>query len=73
LLTFGHGAAGETELAALIRANRIKAVVDIRGVPKSRAHPHACAQAMVRWVPDLSGATYELRPALGGFRRACPK
>jgi uncharacterized protein (DUF488 family) len=27
---------------------------------------------MARWVPDLSGASYEWRPALGGFRKPRP-
>jgi uncharacterized protein (DUF488 family) len=27
---------------------------------------------MARWVPDLSGAGYEWRPELGGFRKARP-
>jgi uncharacterized protein (DUF488 family) len=27
---------------------------------------------MARWVPDLSGASYERRPALGGFRKPRP-
>ncbi len=27
---------------------------------------------MARWVPDLSGACYEWRPELGGFRKARP-
>jgi uncharacterized protein (DUF488 family) len=69
LLTFGHGAAGEIELAALIRVNRIAGVADVRSVPKSRVHPHVWADAMARWVPDLAGASYEWLPALGGFRK----
>ncbi|MBV8148654.1 MAG: DUF488 domain-containing protein [Candidatus Eremiobacteraeota bacterium] len=72
LLTFGHGAASETDLAALIRANGIRAVVDIRSVPKSRAHPHVWAEAMAQWVPDLSAASYEWLRALGGFRKPRP-
>ncbi len=72
LLTFGHGAASEVELAALIRANGIRAVADVRSIPKSRAHPHVWAEEMARWVPDLADASYEWRPALGGFRRARP-
>src|SRR5579863_3611378 len=72
IYTFGHGTAGETELASLIRATCVKAVVDVRSVPKSRAHPHVWADRMARWVPDLSGASYEWRPALGGFRKARP-
>jgi len=69
IYTFGHGTAGEVELAALIRAAGVKAVVDVRSVPKSRAHPHVWAERMALWVPDLSGASYEWRPALGGFRK----
>jgi uncharacterized protein (DUF488 family) len=69
LWTFGHGTAGEVELAALIRREGIQAVVDVRSVPKSRAHPHVWTDRMARWVPDLSGASYQWRPELGGFRK----
>jgi uncharacterized protein (DUF488 family) len=27
---------------------------------------------MARWVPDLAGASYDWRPALGGFRKTRP-
>jgi uncharacterized protein (DUF488 family) len=56
-------------LAGLIRAAGVAAVADVRSVPKSRAHPHVWAERMARWVPDLSGATYEWRRELGGFRK----
>jgi uncharacterized protein (DUF488 family) len=69
LFTFGHGTADEVELAALIRGAGIGSVVDVRSVPKSRAHPQAWMEAMARWVPDLSGASYQWSPALGGFRK----
>jgi uncharacterized protein (DUF488 family) len=72
LLTLGHGSASEIDLAALIRGNRIRAVVDVRSMPKSRAHPHVLAETMARWIPDLSGASYQWRPALGGFRKPRP-
>jgi uncharacterized protein (DUF488 family) len=72
LLTFGHGAAGEVDLAALIRGAGISTLVDVRSIPKSRAHPHVWAQAMARWVPDLAGASYEWHPELGGFRKTRP-
>lgn len=72
IYTFGHGTAGEVELAALIRAAGVKSVVDVRSVPKSRAHPHVWAERMALWVPDLSDASYQWRPALGGFRKARP-
>jgi uncharacterized protein (DUF488 family) len=73
LLTFGHGAAGELDLAALIRGSGISTVVDVRSIPKSRAHPHVWAQVMARWIPDLAGASYEWQPELGGFRKTRPE
>lgn len=73
LLTFGHGAAGEVDLATLIRAAGIERVIDVRSVPKSRAHPHVWSDQMARWVPDLAGAHYEWRQELGGFRRTIPE
>jgi uncharacterized protein (DUF488 family) len=69
MLTFGHGTAGEVDLAGLIRANGIRAVADVRSVPKSRANPHVARERMALWVPDLSGATYQWVPSLGGFRK----
>jgi uncharacterized protein (DUF488 family) len=45
LLTLGHGTASEVDLAALMRANGIRSVIDVRSVPKSRAHPHPRADS----------------------------
>lgn len=73
IYTFGHGTAGEVDLAALIRGAGVAAVVDVRSVPKSRAHPHVWAERMAQWVPDLSGASYEWRRELGGFRKTSPQ
>lgn len=72
IFTFGHGTADAVELAALIRDADVRAVVDVRSVPKSRVHPHVWAERMAQWVPDLSGATYEWLPELGGFRKSRP-
>jgi uncharacterized protein (DUF488 family) len=72
LFTFGHGTADEVELAALIRGAGIQSVVDVRSIPKSRAHPHAWMEQMAKWVPDLSGASYQWSPGLGGFRKPHP-
>ncbi len=72
LYTLGHGTAGEVELAALIRGASVKAIADVRSVPKSRAHPHVWAERMAQWVPELSGASYRWCPALGGFRKPRP-
>jgi uncharacterized protein (DUF488 family) len=73
IYTFGHGTAGEVELASLIRGAAVRGVVDVRSVPKSRAHPHVWAERMAQWVPDLSGACYEWCRALGGFRKPRPE
>lgn len=73
ILTFGHGTAGEVDLAALIRRAGIRNVADVRSVPKSRAHPHVWAERMALWVPDLAGASYEWHPKLGGFRKPRPE
>ncbi len=72
IYTLGHGTAGEAELAALIRGASVRAVVDVRSVPKSRAHPHVWAERMALWVPDLANASYQWCPALGGFRKPRP-
>jgi uncharacterized protein (DUF488 family) len=72
LFTLGHGTAGEVELAALIRGAGLQSGVDVRSVPKSRAHPHVWMDRMAAWVPDLSGASYQWSPGLGGFRKRRP-
>lgn len=72
IVTFGHGTAGEIELAALIRGAGIRSVVDVRSVPKSRAHPHVWAERMALWVPDLAAASYSWQRQLGGFRKVRP-
>jgi len=72
LYTLGHGTASEVDLAALIRGHKVRGVVDVRTVPKSRLHQHVWAERMAHWIPDLSGATYEWRKGLGGFRRPRP-
>lgn len=70
LWTFGHGTASEDELAELVRAHELDAVLDVRKIPKSRTHPHVWSDRMERWVPELSGAAYEWHPEFGGFRKA---
>ncbi|MFY9885992.1 MAG: DUF488 domain-containing protein [Candidatus Cybelea sp.] len=72
IYTFGHGTAGTVEIAALLRGAGVRAVVDVRSVPKSRAHPHVWGEAMAQWVPDLAGASYQWCKGLGGFRRSRP-
>ena len=72
LLTFGHGTASQEELAALIRAAGVERVVDVRTVPKSRAHPHVWSGRMAIWVPEQAQAEYVWQRDLGGFRTPAP-
>lgn len=61
------------EIAALVRGAAIDAVLDVRSIPKSRAHPHVWAERMAQWIPDLAAAAYEWCPELGGFRKPVPE
>jgi uncharacterized protein (DUF488 family) len=72
LFTFGHGTAAADEIAALLCRAGVRSVIDVRSVPKSRAHPHVWSERMAQWIPDLAGAVYEWRPELGGFRKTRP-
>lgn len=72
LFTIGHGTASDVELAALIRGAGVRAIVDVRSVPKSRTHAHVWSERMAQWVPDLAGASYDWRRELGGFRKTRP-
>lgn len=73
VLTFGHGNATQDQLAALIRGAEIERVVDVRSVPKSRAHPHVWEERLAVWIPAEAGAAYEWQRDLGGFRRTTPE
>lgn len=46
--------------------------MDVRSVPKSRAHPHVWAERLVHWIPAETAAAYEWQPQLGGFRKPKP-
>ena len=72
IYTFGHGTAGEAELAALIRREGVRAVIDVRSVPKSR---FICTSGRNDWrsgCPIWRAPTYAWRPSLGGFRSHAP-
>jgi len=73
VLTIGHGTLDAAGFAALVRAARIERIADVRSVPRSRAHPHFWKERMGAWIPDLAGANYDWRPALGGFRKPRPE
>lgn len=72
LVTFGHGPAGRTQLAALLRPLDIAAVWDVRTAPGSRHNPDVLKEQLAEWLPADLGADYRWEPDLGGFRDVPP-
>ncbi len=72
LYTFGHGTLAQSEIAGLVREAGIERVVDVRTVPKSRAHPWVWSDRMALWIPDEAKAEYVWERDLGGFRTPQP-
>ncbi|WP_228982076.1 DUF488 family protein [Streptomyces sp. DH12] len=71
LITFGHGTAGRSALAELLRRAGVAAVVDVRTAPGSRRDPDMSRQRLAEWLPE-EGVAYRWEQDLGGFRRAAP-
>ncbi|MBU6532607.1 DUF488 family protein [Streptomyces sp. NPDC057245] len=71
LVTFGHGTAGRTELAGLLRGAGVAAVVDVRTAPGSRRDPDLLRERLARWMPE-EGLGYRWERRLGGFRKLPP-
>ncbi|MEU9794465.1 DUF488 domain-containing protein [Streptomyces sparsogenes] len=71
LLTFGHGTAGQEQLAGLLDGADVRAVVDVRTAPGSRHNPDAAREALRRWLPK-EGIDYRWEQRLGGFRKVAP-
>lgn len=69
--TVGHSTHSADAFAALLAANDIEQVADVRTVPKSRRHPHFRANVLAR---DLGarGVAYAHLPQLGGWCQARP-
>jgi len=71
LFTLGHGTLGQAELANLLSATGIEALVDVRTAPGSRRNPHVARAEMEQWLP-AAGVAYLWEPRLGGWRKAGP-
>jgi uncharacterized protein (DUF488 family) len=67
--TIGHSTRGLPEFLALLKANEIQALADVRSLPGSRKHPQFNAEEL---GPDLAaaGIEYVHIKQLGGRRRA---
>ncbi|HEY2776211.1 MAG TPA: DUF488 domain-containing protein [Candidatus Binatia bacterium] len=69
--TVGHSTRSLDELVALLRAHGVTAVADVRTVPRSRRHPHFCADSLAIALPE-HGIEYLSLRSLGGLRRPRP-
>ena len=68
LHTIGHSTRSSDELIALLRANGIQLLADIRRFPGSKRYPHFASEAMANWLPE-NGIAYLHMPELGGRRK----
>ena len=66
--TVGHSTRTLEELVAVLQEAGVRALVDVRTVPRSRRHPQFERDALERSLP-AHGIDYRHEKALGGFRR----
>jgi uncharacterized protein (DUF488 family) len=69
LSTIGHSTRSIEEFVSLLQAHQIQLLVDVRTIPRSRAHP----QFGIEQLPgelQATGIDYRHIPALGGLRHA---
>ena len=69
--TIGHSTRTESEFLALLAANEIKILADVRRFPGSRKYPHF-NQDMLTYSLDEIEVEYRSLPELGGRRRPRP-
>lgn len=71
LWTIGHSTRTLGEFQALLAANAIEALADVRRFPASRKYPHFNEDALRNSLAEV-GVEYVAFPELGGRRRARP-
>ena len=71
IYTVGHSTRSADEFLALLRAHGVRAVADVRLIPRSRRHPHFADDALAEWLPR-AGIAYLPFSQLGGRRRPRP-
>lgn len=67
VLTIGHSTRPLDCLIAVLRANGVGRLIDIRTIPRSRHNPQFNRQELAASLPS-AGIAYEHRPGLGGLR-----
>jgi uncharacterized protein (DUF488 family) len=68
LFTVGHSIRSLDELVELLRGADVRALVDVRSVPRSRRHPQFAHESLAVALP-AHGIEYGWEGGLGGFRR----
>jgi len=69
--TIGHAARSLDEFVALLRANEVERVVDVRAIPRSRTNPQYNEDTLPATLAPF-GFGYEHIAALGGLRKKAP-
>jgi len=71
IFTVGHSTRSIEELVAMLRANGVERLVDVRTVPRSRHNPQFNRDALSKALHNRR-FSYRHMKALGGLRRARP-
>lgn len=69
VFTIGHSTRPAEELIALLRANGVRTLIDVRRFPGSRRHPQYNREALARTLAE-AGIVYRHEEELGGRREA---
>ena len=69
VMTIGHSTRPARELIHLLRAHKVKRLVDVRTVPRSRHNPQF-NRSQLSSTLHSARLHYRYMPGLGGFRRA---
>lgn len=68
IYTIGHSTRTFEEVVDILQSHGVRAVADVRTIPKSRRHPHFCADYLAKHLPkhDIEYVPFK---QLGGRRR----
>ena len=71
ILTLGHSIRPQEETVALLRANGVELLADVRALPRSRRNPQYNSDAFAAALAE-AGIAYRHVPQLGGMRKPQP-
>jgi|SRR5947209_882355 len=69
--TVGHSTHSLERLGAILQANGVRQIADVRRMPRSRRMPHFNVESLAHSLPE-AGIAYAHLPELGGFRKPLP-